>query len=71
MVYQNIEDTCLFSDPEPPYIGFTFYYHFTEYDFRAMLAPVNENLTGNLSYLSRYTASAIFICDTFVGELVY
>ena len=40
------------------------------YDFEGILAPLNEHLTDDLTYLSRHTLIRFAIHDTLGGELV-
>ena len=40
------------------------------YDFEGILAPLNEHLTDDLTYLSRHTLIRVAIHDTLGGELV-
>ena len=39
------------------------------YDFEGILAPLNEHLTDDLTYLSRHTLIRVAIHDTLRGEL--
>ena len=41
------------------------------YDFQAMLAPLTEHTTDNLTYLSRHTPVAIAIHAVLGREFVY
>ena len=45
--------------------------HFILYDFEAILAPLNEHPTYDLTYLSRHTSVRVAIHDAFGGKLVY
>ena len=49
---------------------FTPYPHFIVYDFEAILAPLNEHPTDDLTYLSRHISISIAIHDTLGKELV-
>ena len=49
--------------------GFTSYPHFIVYDFEAMLAPLNEHPTDDLTYLSRHIPISIAVHDTLSKEL--
>ena len=50
---------------------FTPYPHFIMYDFKAILAPLNEHPTGDLAYLPRHIPTSVAIHDTFSKEPVY
>ena len=50
---------------------FTSYLHFIVYDFEAILAPLNEHPTDDLTYLSRHIPISIAIHDTLNKEPVY
>ena len=50
---------------------FTPYPHFIVYDFEAILAPLNEHSTDNLTYLSRHIPICVTIHDTLSKEPVY
>ena len=50
---------------------FASYPYFIVYDFEAILAPVNEHPTGDLTYLSRHTPVSVGIHDTLSKEPVY
>ena len=41
------------------------------YDFEAILAPINEHPTDNLTYLSRHIPISVVIHDTLSKEPVY
>ena len=47
------------------------YPHFIVYDFEAILAPLNEHSTGNLTYLSRHIPISAVMHDTLSKEPVY
>ena len=49
---------------------YTPYSHFMVYDFEAILVPINEHPTGDLTYLSRHIAISVAIHDTFKKETV-
>ena len=49
---------------------YTPYSHFMVYDFEAILAPINEHPTGDLTYLSRHIPISVAIHDTFKKETV-
>ena len=40
------------------------YSHFIAYDFEAILAPLNEHPTDELTYLSRHTPISVAVHDT-------
>ena len=50
---------------------FTPYPHFIVYDFEAILAPLNEHPTEDLTYLSRHTPVSVTIHDTLRKDPVY
>ena len=50
---------------------FTPYPQFIVYDFEAILAPLNEHRTDNLTYLSRHIPISIAVHDTLSKEPVY
>ena len=50
---------------------FTPYSHFIAYDFEAILVPLNEHPTDDLTYLSRNIPISFAIHDTLSKELVY
>ena len=50
---------------------FTPYPHFIVYDFEAILAPLNEHPTDNLTYLSRHIPISVTIYNTLNKEPVY
>ena len=50
---------------------FTPYPHFIVYDFEAVLAPLNEHPTDDLTYLSRHIPISIAVHDTMSKEPVY
>ena len=50
---------------------FTPYPHFIVYDFAAILAPLNEHPTGDLTYLSRHIPISVAVHDTLSKEPVY
>ena len=50
---------------------FTPYPHFIVYDFKAILVPINEHPTDDLTYLSRNTLISVAIHDTLSKEPVY
>ena len=41
------------------------------YDFEAILAPLNEHLTDDLTYLSRHVPISVAVHDTLGKEPVY
>ena len=43
---------------------FTPYPHFIVYDFEAILAPLNEHPTDDLTYLSRHIPISVAVHDT-------
>ena len=45
--------------------------HFIVYDFEAILAPLNEHPTDDLTYLSRHIPISVAIHDTLSKEPVY
>ena len=47
------------------------YLHFIEYDFEAILAPVNEHRTDGLTYLSRHIPVSVAVHVTLSKEPVY
>ena len=49
---------------------YTPYSHFMVYDFEAILVPINEHPTGDLTYLSRHIPISVAIHDTFKKETV-
>ena len=49
---------------------FTSYLHFIVYDFEAILAPLNEHPTDDLTYLSRYIPISVAV-HTLSKELGY
>ena len=50
---------------------FTPYPHFIVYDFEAILAPLNEHSTDDLTYLSRHIPISAVMHDTLSKEPVY
>ena len=50
---------------------FTAYLHFIVYDFEAILAPLNEHPTDDLTYLSRHKPISVAAHDTLSKEPVY
>ena len=50
---------------------FTPYPHFIGYDFEAILAPLNEHSTDDLTYLSRHIPISAVMHDTLSKEPVY
>ena len=50
---------------------FTPYPHVIVYDFEAILAPLNEHPTDDLTYLSRHIPINVAIHDTLNKEPVY
>ena len=50
---------------------FTSYLHFIVYDFEAILAPLNEHPTDDLTYLSRHIPISVAAHDTLREEPVY
>ena len=50
---------------------FTPYPHLIVYDFEAILAPLNEHLTDDLTYLSRHVPISVAVHDTLGKEPVY
>ena len=50
---------------------FTPYLHFIVYDFKAILAPLNEHPTDDLTYLSRHIPISVAVHDTLSKEPVY
>ena len=50
---------------------FTPYPHFIVYDFEAVLAPLNEHHTDDLTYLSRHIPINVAVHDTLSKEPVY
>ena len=50
---------------------FTPYPHFIVYDFEAILAPLNEHPTDDLTYLSRHIPISVAVYDTLSKEPVY
>ena len=50
---------------------FTPYPHFIVYDFEAVLAPLNEHHTDDLTYLSRHILINVAVHDTLSKEPVY
>ena len=50
---------------------FTPYPHFIVYDFEAILAPLNEHPTGDLTYLSSHIPMSVAVNDTLSKEPVY
>ena len=50
---------------------FTLYPHFMVYDFEAILAPLNEHPTDDLTYLSRDIPIGVAVHDTLCKEPVY
>ena len=50
---------------------FTPYPHFIVYDFEAILAPLNEHPTDDLTYLSRHIPIGVAVHDTLSKEPVY
>ena len=49
----------------------TSYPHVVVYDFEAILAPLNEHLIGDLTYLSRHMPISVAVHDTLCREPVY
>ena len=47
------------------------YPHFIVYDFEAILAPLNEHPTDDLTYLSSHIPISVAVHDTLSKELVY
>ena len=47
------------------------YPHFIVYDFEAILVPLNERPTGDLTYLSRHIEIRVAVHDTLSKESVY
>ena len=47
------------------------YPHFVLYDLEAILAPLNEHLTDDLTYLSRHIPISVAVHDTLSKEPVY
>ena len=50
---------------------FTPYPHFIKHDFEAILAPLNEHLTDDLTYLSRHIPRSVATHDTLSKGPVY
>ena len=50
---------------------FTPYPHFIVYDFEAILAPLNEHPTDDLTYLSRHIPISVAVHDTLSKEPLY
>ena len=50
---------------------FTPYPHLIVYDFEAILGPLNEHPTDNLTYLSRHIPISVAAHDTLSKESVY
>ena len=50
---------------------FTPYPHFIVYDFEAILAPLNEHPTDDLTYLSKHVPISVGIHDTLNNKPVY
>ena len=50
---------------------FTPYPHFIVYDFEAVLAPLNEHPTDDLTYLSRHVPINVAVHDTFSKGSAY
>ena len=50
---------------------FTPYPHFIVYDFEAILAPLNEHPTDDLTYLSKHVPISVAIHDTLNNKPVY
>ena len=50
---------------------FTPYPHFIVYDFEAILVPLNEHPTDDLTYLSRHIPINVAVHDTLGKESVY
>ena len=50
---------------------FISYPHFMVYDFEAILAPLNEHPTDDLTYLSRHVPISVAVHDTLSEEPVY
>ena len=50
---------------------FTSYPHFIVYDFEAILAPLNEHPTDDLTYLSRHIPISVAVHDTLSKEPAY
>ena len=50
---------------------FTSYPHFMVYDFEAILAPLNEHPTDDLTYLSRHIPISVAVHDTLSKGPVY
>ena len=50
---------------------FTPHLHFIEYDFEALLPPLNEHPTGNLTCLSKHIPISVAVHDTLSKELVH
>ena len=50
---------------------FTPYPHFIVYDFEAILAPLKEHPTNNLTYLSSHIPISVTVHDILSKELVY
>ena len=50
---------------------FTPYPHFIVYDFEAISAPLNENPTDDLTYLSSHIPVSVAVHDTLSKEPVY
>ena len=50
---------------------FTSYPHFIVYDFEAILTPLNEHATGDLTYLSRPMSISVAIHDKLSKEPEY
>ena len=50
---------------------FTPYPHFTVYDFEAILAPLNEHPTDDLTNLSRHILISVVVHDTLSKEPAY
>ena len=50
---------------------FTPYPHFTVHDFVAILVPLNEHLTDDLTYSSRHIPISVAVYDTLSKEPVY
>ena len=50
---------------------FTPYIQFIVYDFKAILTPLNENSTDDLTYLSKHAPLRVAIQDTLGKEFFY
>ena len=50
---------------------FTPYPHFIVHDFVAILVPLNEHLTDDLTYSSRHIPISVAVYDTLSKEPVY